>query len=228
MIAHKKRFSVGFIMMILFAIVLVIFFIPIFGGKNGLAYLDNLYNSISKGSAYYIPDIKQETRAFSGRTVVVTLSMENEKQARQTAILLKAGHAEASVENAQVKITGDLGAILSNCLDDADTMYYNHGHTISDKYGYDERQVLYNWWTALKEMDKGLKKQKRFQEADFILHLKKKAIEMAYNYYTIEAQKISDRIGVVLFSLIFYIIYTVWYGFAFMFMFEGWGMRLEH
>ena len=228
MIADKKRFSMGFIMMILFAIVLVIFFMPVFNGKNGLAYLDNLYNSISKGSAYYIPDVQEETMAFSGRTMDVSLTMEDEKQARQTAILLKAGHAEILVKSAELMVQGDLGAILANCLSDADTMYHNKGDEISGKYGYDERQVLYNWWTALKEMDRDLKKQKFFKEADFILHVKKKAVEMAYNYYKIEAQKISDRMGVVIFSLIFYVIYTLWYGFAFLFMFEGWGMRLEH
>ncbi len=35
-------------------------------------------------------------------------------------------------------------------------------------------------------------------------------------------------LGIVIFSLIFYVVYTLWYGFAIMFMFEGWGMRLEH
>ena len=36
------------------------------------------------------------------------------------------------------------------------------------------------------------------------------------------------KIGVVIFSLVFYVIYTLWYGFAIMFMFEGWGLKLEH
>ncbi|MBN1849745.1 MAG: hypothetical protein JW932_14305 [Deltaproteobacteria bacterium] len=228
MIADKKRFSIGFIMMILFAIVLIVFFMPVFHGKNGLAYLDNLYNSISKGSAYYIPKVQEEAKAFSGHTIGVMIGMKDEKQTRQTAILLKAAFAETSNTGAQLRIKGDLGLIIANCLDDSDIMYHNQGNRITEKYGYDEKQVLFNWWTALKEMDKDLKKQKLFKEADFILHVNKKAVEMAYNYYQIEAQKISDRMEVVTFSLIFYVIYTVWYGFAFLFMFEGWGMRLEH
>jgi hypothetical protein len=28
--------------------------------------------------------------------------------------------------------------------------------------------------------------------------------------------------------LIFYVVYTLWYGFAIMYMFEGWGLQLEH
>ena len=43
-----------------------------------------------------------------------------------------------------------------------------------------------------------------------------------------EPQSIMDRLGVVIFSLVFYVIYTLWYGFAILFMFEGWGMKLEH
>ena len=56
----------------------------------------------------------------------------------------------------------------------------------------------------------------------------KKAVELGYNYYKVEPQKIGNKIGIVIFSLVFYVIYTLWYGFAIMFMFEGWGMRLEH
>jgi hypothetical protein len=228
MIAHKRRFYLGLSMMVVFAIVLTIFFTPVFHGKNGLQYLDNLYNSISKGSAYYIPKVEEETKAFSGKKVDVTLSMKNEEQAQQAALLFLASHAGVTVEKTQVTVKGDLGEIIINCLNDADAMYKNQGKMVFTKYGYEEKQVLYNWWVSLKEMDKDFKRQKMFKEADFTLHVNKKAVEMAYNYYKIDAQKISERMGVVIFSLIFYVIYTVWYGFAFMFMFEGWGLRLEH
>ena len=50
MIEDGKKFWGGAGMMVGFVIVLIIFFSPTFGGKNGLDYLDNLYNSISKGS----------------------------------------------------------------------------------------------------------------------------------------------------------------------------------
>ena len=56
----------------------------------------------------------------------------------------------------------------------------------------------------------------------------KKAVECSNNYYHIAPQKIGDRFGIVIFSLVFYVVYTLWYGFAIMFMFEGWGLRLEH
>ncbi len=228
MIANKKEFYGGFGMIVVFAVLLIIIFSPIFKGKNGLEYLDELYNTISKHSAYYIPELKKDTEKFMGKSVDVTLVMADEKQAGQTAPLFEQGGATVSTSGAELKITGDLSKILGNCLVDAEDMYRNNGEKVFGKYGYDEKRVLFNWWTAFKAVDKDLKKQKMFEEAKMVDTLTKKAVEAAYNYYKIEPQKIGDRIGMVIFSLVFYVVYTVWYGFGILFMFEGWGMKLSH
>ncbi|MCP4719407.1 MAG: hypothetical protein GY860_08115 [Desulfobacteraceae bacterium] len=229
MIANKTTFAKGLGLMVSFAIVFVMIFMPIFGnGKNGLVYLDDLYNSISKGSAYYIPKLAEDSKPFEGKDVTLTLKMETNTQAAQTAKLFEKADASVSVAGAQLTVQGDLGKILDNCLDDADLMYENNGPKVQDKYGLDERLVLYNWWLAAKLMDKDLKKQKLFKEASVVTSVQKKGLEASYNYYKIEPQKISAKWGIVLFSLIFYVIYTMWYGFAIMFLFEGWGLRLEH
>ncbi|MHC4792554.1 MAG: hypothetical protein ACYS8Y_14205 [Planctomycetota bacterium] len=228
MIANKKKFYGGGGLMVVFIVVLIIFFSPVFNGQNGLEYLDDLYNSISKGSAYYIADLKEEAVTFSGTSVNLALAMKNSQQAQQSVSLFTKSGASANVSGSDVNVAGDLAKILDNCLTDADYMYGNEGQKVTDKYGYEEKRVLYNWWTAMKEMDKNLKKQKMFKEAKFVTTIKKKAVESSYNYYKIEPQRISDKYGTVIFSLIFYVVYTLWYGFAIMFMFEGWGMKLEH
>jgi len=228
MIAHKKQFFGGLGLMIGFVIVLIIFFSPVFDGKNGLDYLDNLYNSISKGSAYYIPKVREESEPFKGNSVNVTLTMADKTHAQQTAKLFEASGAEAVVAETNLKVTGDLGIILQNSLADADAMYINDGSKVSGKYGYEERRAMYNWWKAFQEMEKDLKRQKKFKEAKIVALVVKKAVESSYNYYKIEPQKIGDRWGIVILSLLFYVIYTLWYGFAIMFMFEGWGMKLGH
>jgi len=228
MIAKKKEFFGGALLLLAFIAVLIIIFSPIFKGQNGLEYLDALYNSISKGSAYYIPKVKETAGNFVGRPIEITLCLPDEKQAKQTALLFQKGGASATVAGASLRITGDLGKILENSLMDADNMYNNNGKAVSEKYGYNERQVLFNWWKAFKAMDKELKKQKKFKEAKVTALVVKKGVEPSYNYYQIEPQKISERFGIVIFSLVFYVIYTLWYGFAVMFMFEGWGLKLEH
>ena len=228
MIAHKKEFYGGMGMLVVFVVVLAIMFSPVFKGQNGMEYLDSLYNSISKASAYYIPKIKREIKTFTGNSVSVTLNMADTSRAQQTVPLFEAGGSQVTLNGSELKVAGDLGKILENCLADADAMYHNLGEKVSSKYGYDERQVLFNWWKAFKEMDKDLKGQKKFKEAKAVTLVVKKAVESSYNYYKIEPQKIGDRLGIVIFSLLFYVAYTLWYGFAIMFMFEGWGMRLGH
>jgi len=228
MISDKKKFSIGAGLFLSFFIVLVLFFSPIFNGKNGLDFLDDLYNSISKGSAYYIPDLKDDSAKHNGKTVTLNLVLKDADEANQVSLLFRNSGATVTISGSELKVSGDLGKILENYLDDADQMYSNQGEKLSGKYGYDEKKVLYNWWTATKLMDKDFKGQELFKEAETVTSVKNKAVEMAYNYYKIEPQKISDRLGVVIFSLIFYVVYTLWYGFAIMYMFDGWGLKLEH
>jgi hypothetical protein len=228
MIARKKEFSLGLGLLVAFFVVLFIFFSPVFNGHNGLDYLDNLYNSISKGSAYYIPKLKDDAKAFNGSAVEMSFAMASPAQAQQTAQLFMKAGAMVNVSEAKLKVSGDLGKILDNCLADSDALYKNDGKGLAAKYGYNERQALYNWWQAFKGVEKDLNNQKKFKEAKAVANISKKAVETCYNYYTIEPQSIMDRLGVVVFSLVFYVIYTLWYGFAILFMFEGWGMKLEH
>jgi len=228
MIAKKGEFYSGAGMMGVFVVVLVVIFMPIFNGHNGLNYLDALYNSISKGSAYYIPAMQEEAQPFAGTSVKVDLVMADETQARQSSLLFQKGGALVNVNGPNLAVDGDLGKILAVCLSDADLMYHNNGSDVAAKYGYGERQVLHNWWAANNAMENDLKRQKQFKAAKMVATVNKKAVETAYNYYQIEPQKISERYGIVTFSLIFYVAYTLWYGFAIMFLFEGWGLRLEH
>jgi len=228
MAGKPKELYLGFGLIIGFVIVLILFFLPLYHGKNGLDYLDNLYNCISKGSAYYIPKVKKDVAQFNGNQVTVTLKMADKHQAEQTATLLKSAGAETGVSEATLAVKGDLGRILGAALEDADAMYRNDGKAVSGKFGYEERRVLYNWWKAFQEMDKDLAKQKKFKEGKAVTLVQQKALEASYNYYQIEPQSIGDRWGTVMFSLFFYVLYTLWYGFAILFMFEGWGLQLGH
>jgi len=228
MITNMGKFLVGLGLMISFLIVLVALFSPVFNGETGLDYLDNTYNSISKGSAYYIPKVREHYAAFAGNRVAVTLRMESEDQAQQTARLLEPTATVAVVEQDQLRIEGDLGTILESCTEDSDLMYANDAESLTAKYGYHGKRALFNWWAALHEMERDLKRQKMFKEAEITAFVVKKAVEPAYNYLGIEAQHISEKIWIVVFSLVFYVVYTMWYGFAFMFMFEGLGMKLGH
>jgi hypothetical protein len=228
MIASPGKLFGGLVLLAAFAAVLVAMFLPLFDGRNALDSMDSLFNSVSKGSAYYVADLRAEAEGRRGNAVAVTLAMGGETQAGQTAALFRAGGATVEVAEAELRVGGDLGEILLRCLKDADEMFANAGDGVRDRYGYEERRVLFNWWTALQAMDEELKRQKRFAEAAFVAKVKERAVECAYNYYGIEPWKVSDKVGLVLFSLVFYVVYTVWYGYAIILVLEGWGLNLSH
>ena len=226
-VKNIKKFFIGLVMLIIFAAILGTVFSPVFGGKNGLEFMDNLYNSISKGSAYYIPKVREDIKPFKGKTVDVTLKLHSAEQAEKIKLLLeKTGTVEGSGETFQFK--GDLWQMLNNCIEDADKMYHNDAKAVEAKYGYGAKRVLVNWDEAFHSMDKDLKKQKKFKEAAILGKVLEKSVEPSYNYFTIEPEKISNKIGIVALSLVFYVFYTVWFGFGIMLLFEGLGLNFDH
>ena len=228
MIANKKEFGLGLGLFIAFWALFAVLLSPVFEGKNLLDYMDNLYNTISKKSSYFIPDVKKKAAAFKGQQIEFVVKAKDADQAARTAKLFQASQATAIVEDKNVKVSGDLGMILDNVLADADAMFNNNGQALSSKYGYEEKKVMYDWWNAMKAGEASMTKQEKFKESTTFNKVMTKAIEPAYNYYGIPATNIMDKIGMVVVSLAGYVIYTMWYGFSILFMFEGWGLKLEH
>ena len=232
MIANKKEFSGGLALMVAFWIVFAALLSPLYPGQdkkvNMLDYMDNMYNSISKKSAYYIPATQKKAEAYRGTMVEMTIKTDATLPADRLTNLMQ--HAGMTVEagDAEVKVSGDLGGLINAILVDADAMYANNGQALSAKYGVNEKQVLYDWYNALKVMEKRMTKQEKFQESKMLYQVRTKSVEPSYNYYGIEAQSIKEKAVLVICSLVGYVIYTMWFGFAILFMFEGWGLKLEH
>ena len=123
-------------------------------------------------------------------------------------------------------VSGDLQSIFETCLEDAESAYHNDGDGLRGRYGDEARAVIHRWWLSLGAMEKDLNRQKLFAAAQLTHAVQAKTIECAYNYYGIKAQAIKDRWGTVLFSLVFYVLYTIWYGYGIMYIFEGLGFEL--
>lgn len=228
MIHNKKEFGLGLVLFIGFWALFAVFMSPVFAGHNLLDYMDNLYNSISKQSAYYIPGARENAEEYIGRETSFTVDTRNRDQAERTAANFAMVGAEVSVDGTSVRVTGDVGEMLTFILDDADYMYDNEGDVIAEKYGQHERLVMYDWWNALDAGHDDLNLQEKFDEARVFHQVLTRAVEPAYNYYEIEAQPIRDNALIVVISLVGYVVYTLWFGFSILFMFEGWGIRLEH
>ena len=223
----------GYLLLGSFFAVLIAIFMPLFPGTqgnkvNGLDYLDNFYNELSKGSAYYIDQQLKKAEQYNGQQFTTSLKMKSPEAAVVTAKLFTTNNITAAADGDKVKVSGDFGSMITIMLKDADDMYHNKGEALTAKYGVNERQTLYSWYQSLAAMEKDMTKAGNFAQAKFVKSCMTKAVEPAYNYYQVEAKSVKASIVMVVASLAFYVIYTMWYGFGLLFLFEGAGIKLDH
>lgn len=120
---------------------------------------------------------------------------------------------------------------MAAALEDADQMYHNNGDYIKKKYDVTDdekmKQMFRQWHNALSLVNKRLTLDKKAEDANFVKTIMTKAIEPAYNFYGIQAVKISEKAGVATGLLAFYVLYTIWYGFGVLYLFEGLGLSTK-
>ncbi len=224
---NKRSLSIGIFLGLTFLGVLVLIFSPVFGaGKNGLVYSDDMFNKLSKGSSYFIPSVVKSNAKYMNTTVVLTLKLDKPEQNPGAIKVLTAAGTEVS-SGSELQINSNLGTLMAKILQDADDMYKNDGKKISDRYGVDEKEAMTSWWNILKAMDKELKKQGKIDESKIVSDVMKKAVEPAYNFYRIDAQNVADKAGTMTGLLVFYVIYTMWWGFSIFYIFDGIGLTMK-
>ena len=140
--------------------------------------------------------------------------------------------AKVEVNGAQLKIEGDLGLVLKAALEDSDAMFKNEGDKIKAKYAEamatdDVKQIYRQWNNVLPKIDKVFKKEGKIEDAKIVSDVTKKAVEASYNFYGVKAKKVKDEAVLMTFLLVFYVAYTMWWGFAIFFIFEGIGLNMS-
>jgi hypothetical protein len=221
--------------------ILFLTFSPIFPksaegkAQNGLEWADETFNRLSKGSSYFIPKVAKDVEKYNGKTFSVTIKMNKdgdkpgdaEKRAVNASKVFIAAGAATEVKGDELKIDGDLGKVLAAALQDSDAMFKNDGNAIRAKYGVDdEKKMFRQWYNAFTKIDKAFKKAGKIEEANMISTVTKKGIEAAYNYYGVDAAQVRDHVGLMTFLLVFYVAYTMWWGFAIYNMFNGIGLSM--
>ncbi len=245
--AQKRHMAYGVLLAISFIVVLVLIFSPIFPKtaegqpQNGLQWADEMFNSLAKGSSYFIPKVAKSNEKFMGQMFTVTLKMgkpedkpgDGEKRAERASKLFTVNEgAKVEVNGAELKIEGDLGKVLAAALRDSETMYRNEGEKIKALYGTvmktdDEKQMFRQWWNVLDKINKQFMIEKKAAESKIVSNVMKKAVEAAYNFYKVDAVKVKEKAGLMVFLLVFYVVYTMWWGFAIFFTFEGIGLSMS-
>jgi hypothetical protein len=224
MIINKRQFTIGLVMMVFFLVVFVVIMSPIINGKTIVQTADDLFNSLTKGSTYYILKAQKSAAGFEGKTFDVSLTLKSKEEVDKiTGVLSTAGAAVEAVDT-RVKVSGDLGKVAKGALADADGIFKGEDARVTGRYGFAGREALYYWWLLFKELNGKYKLEGKSSEMSFVNTVQTKALEVAYNFNGIQADKVADRAGITTFMLVFYVVYTVWYGFAIMFLMEGLGI----
>jgi hypothetical protein len=247
MTSKKKHMAYGIALAISFIVVLVLIFSPIFPKttagepQNGLQWADEMFNSLAKGSSYFIPKVAKSNEEFMGKMFAVSIKLgkpedkpgDGEKRAERASKLFTVNEgARVEVNGTELKIEGDLGKVLAAALRDSETMYRNEGEKIKALYGTvmktdDEKQMFRQWWNVLDKINKQFMIEKKAAESKIVSTVMKKAVEAAYNFYKVDAVKVKEKAGLMIFLLVFYVVYTMWWGFAIFFIFEGIGLSMK-
>ncbi len=220
----RRHLITGIVMLVLFAVVLTIFFLPLFNGRTGMEAADDLFNSLSKGSSYYIPQVADNAHKYEGITVTIKVKAEDPELGQAVAKVFSMNGAKAEFADEKVQIEGDLGVLAAAAAADADALYKNETATLENKYGMDARLALYAWYQGFSALQKTAQHDGNTATASFAKKVMTKALEPAYNFAGIPAYKFSEKLALATFLLAFYVIYTMWYGFGVMYIFEGLGI----
>jgi hypothetical protein len=171
--------------------------------------------------------VAKSNEQFNTTNIAMVVKLDKPEQNDMTIKILAAAGADARTGSPEIHINANLGSLMAKVLQDADDMYKNEGNKLVDRYGVDEKEAMASWWNVLKVMDKELKKQGKIEEAKIVSDVMKKAVEPAYNFYKIDAQKVSEKAGIMTGLLLFYVAYTMWWGFAIFYMFDGIGLTMK-
>jgi hypothetical protein len=236
LIKNAKMFNVGALFAITFLGVLIAIFSPLFAGKNGLEFADDSFNKLAKGSSYFIPKVAKHNEEYRGKTFSVAIKTEKpedlpgdaEKRAANIAKVFTTAGARVDVQGTVVRIEGDLGQVLASALEDSDAMFKNDGDKIRLRYGVeDEKKMFRQWHNGLSRISKEFDKEKKIPESQMVSEVVKKAVEPAYNFYKIDANKVIDHAGMLSGLLVFYVFYTMWWGYAIFYLFDGVGLTMK-
>ena len=227
LIQDKKHFTWGAALAVSFFVVLWYMFTPNFGGQNAFHASDALFNSIAKDSTYYMPKVMEQAKEFDGNMIAVTVLSEEAALAAEGAVILERNGASVTSADAGLSYEADLGKLLAAALADSDAMFFNKGEELEAKYGIEARRVMFLWWKILTGTITELNLQKHFKPALFIQTAIAKGVEVGYNFYGIQPQSASSKAGTLAFALVFYVIYTLWWGFAIFFLSEGIGLQMK-
>ena len=229
LVRQKKNFIRGVLMLGTFALLFVFLLFPVLHDEynrplTGLQFADNVFNELSKGSSNFIPMCRAEVKKMEGRNIDINVAFTKKPELKDMAVnvLTKAG-AKAEIKGDRLYISGDAKAVAAMYdLNPADAQVQAGGNA--------EEAIALKaaraWWYSLSPAIKALQKQDKVAEAKAVDQIMRRAIEPGNNFYSLNGAKVKDHVVLLTLMLVFYLLYTLWYGFSIFELFEGIGLAM--
>lgn len=231
LVRSKRKFRQGLFLLLSFAALFWIMWLPLFQDSEGLRmnslqYADAVFNELAKGSSWFIPQVREEVRQMPGETVSLSVKLARPELAQTALIELKgAGMAIVRESDDVISFSGNLAKLLEAAVNDAADLYNNDGAAVSGRHeGNAPLVVSAAWWQLLNPCIKELQKQGRLVAAEVVEQVVKKAIEPGNNFYGLPKAAVSENLVLICALLAFYVLYAIWYGFAIYQLFAGFGL----
>ncbi len=230
LIVKPKKFFIGLTGLVIFAVVFFAVMLPTSSGKSSLESVDGTFNSVAKDSISIqnFGEVEKNIPDFAGTIIEFRIPA---KAAEATAIknVLSKNNVQCDIlPDDRINIVGDLASLSQAAFDDSKLAYENKGAALTSKYGKEPKEIMYSWWLVYDGISKRYTQSSDIPNAGlnaaFTKSMNLKVIEPSFNFFGIEAKSMkSDPLPIIL-LLLAYVLYTVWYGFSIMFIFEGFGI----
>ena len=228
LLAHPRSFGLGCAGLLAFAAVFAAGTVPFGEHKNAMAWADNFFNQLAKHSAFYIVEGQKKAAMFAGQEVNYGMAPREFADKDKLAKLFDVhGFAIESLPDKRIRVKGDLGALAQAALQEADLFYRNDTAPIEAEYGFKATEAIYCWWLVFDGLTRRYTQDGMGAEADFTKFMTAMVLEPAYNFRGVEAKSIGDSVMPVVFLLLAYVVFTVWYGFSILLIFEGLGITMH-
>ena len=228
LVVNRGALARGTLGLAAFSLVLGLGMAPVFDGENGLQYADRFFNRLAKDSSNHIGKARAQAVKATGVKVDIGVNpREVADPAKMVKVLTGSGIEAGTADDGRVRVRGDLGVLMGACLDDAEEGYANRIAELGAKHGMEGEEVLYCWWLVFDGLTRRFVQENQGARANTAKFMTAKVLEPVYNFRGIEAAPIRGNVLPASCLLVFYVLYTLWYGFSIMSVFEGVGVSLK-
>ncbi|WP_448589570.1 hypothetical protein [Thermodesulfobium sp.] len=250
MLSNKRKLQIGLVGIISFMAMLIVWLSPVAPGHlTGLQWADQFFNGLTKASAYQFPKVFKDSENFVGKPFTLNYRATNEDEAKMLEKLYTSFGAKVNAQGTSLTISGDLGKVSQGILSYSEDFFNNRRKEMTLVLGFESKDGLYALYLSQLALEKYYLRNNQPAELKFIREVVERGIEPAYNfdgivaagspkpaegeyalgalrsYPSIEKSPIGIKEMIMLSGLIlFYLLYTCWYGFSLMYLLEGAGI----